>query len=45
VRAMGFGTTADPEGLGRRVADRLIADDADVVLRDLGGWNGPTPEV
>jgi hydroxymethylbilane synthase len=45
VRAMGFGTTADPEGLGRRVADRLIADGADVVLRDLGGWNGPTPEV
>lgn len=45
VRALGFGTTADPEGLGRRVAERLIADGADTILRDLSAWDGPTPEV
>jgi hydroxymethylbilane synthase len=45
VRAIGFGTVSDPEGLGRRVAERLIADGGGAILEDARAFDGPTPEV
>ncbi|BCS35712.1 porphobilinogen deaminase [Luteitalea sp. TBR-22] len=43
VRALGFGEAEDPEGLGERVAERLLADGAGAILDAVREYDGPLP--
>jgi hydroxymethylbilane synthase len=43
VRAIGFGTADDPEGLGEQVAERLLLDGAGAILEAVREYDGPLP--